>query len=80
MAVEEDFDFEEHKVSDEIIDAFVKRVTVNKDNYTWELNCFGKEIKCLASGTRKNPKVEMVDVPTVEQGQHRLLLHRESNN
>ena len=67
VAMEQDFDFEEHKVSDEIIDAFVKRVTVNKDNYIWELNCFDKEIKCLASGTRRNPKVEVVDLPTVEQ-------------
>lgn len=64
LAMEQDFDFEGHNVPEEIIEAFVKKVTVYKDSFVWELNFPDDKIKCLASGTRSNPKVELIDAPT----------------
>lgn len=68
LAMEQDFDFEGHNVPEEIIEAFVKKVTVYKDSFVWELNFPDDKIKCLASGTRSNPKVELIDAPTNKDG------------
>lgn len=61
--LENDFDFTDHQVPDEIIDAFVDEIICDEDgNFVWKLNLLDNPISYKLDGTKK--KHVLVECPT----------------
>lgn len=62
--LENDFDFSDHSIPEEIIDAFVREIVVYKDCFVWKLNFFDEDFCLAVKGNRKNNV--LVERPTFD--------------
>ncbi len=61
--LERDFDFSDHSIPEEIIDAFVREIVVYKDCFVWKFN-FLDDLSFSVKGRRENYILSEVERPT----------------
>lgn len=61
--LEKDFDFSDHSIPEEIIDAFVKEIVVYKDCFVWKFN-FLDDLSFSVEGRKENYILSEVERPT----------------
>lgn len=64
--LEQDFNFLNHNIPEEVIDAFVKEIIVYPDCFVWKLNIFDDDLKLQVNGRKNAPTVSLIGSPTLD--------------
>ena len=65
--LEQDFSFTNARISDTIIDAFVKEVISYEDHFVWRLILCEGDVSCLVEGTAREPRARLRESKTPSQ-------------
>lgn len=69
--MENDFDFSEKGVPEEIVDAFVESIIAHKDYFEWNLKLLKDPICCNIEGNKRKSEVISFEQSSFSEGQHR---------
>lgn len=78
--LEQNFNFSTKHIPEEVIDAFIKEITVCQDGFIWKLNLTpDDELKMQVNGRTNNYTVTQTELSSDMTQQHRQLLPMEEN-